>query len=40
MEEGRKGNRTWLVVVVGLGTLALVARHLFPARTSGTSASS
>ncbi|MHB8796921.1 MAG: hypothetical protein ACYDBY_00510 [Thermoanaerobaculia bacterium] len=35
MEESRKGNRTWLIVVVGLGTLALVARYLFPGAELG-----
>lgn len=35
MEEGRKENRTWLVVVVGLGMLALVARYLFPGADLG-----
>ncbi len=35
MEEDRKDNRTWLVVVVGLGLLALVARHLFPGADLG-----
>jgi hypothetical protein len=29
-EESRKGRRTWLVVVVGLGMLALGARYVFP----------
>lgn len=35
MEEGRKENRTWLTVVVGLGMLALVARYLFPGADLG-----
>jgi hypothetical protein len=34
-EESRKANRTWLVAVVGLGMLALVARHLFPGADLG-----
>ena len=35
MEEGSRKDRIWLVVVVGLGMLALAARSLFPGADLG-----